>query len=72
MAKTQNSQKNAKKQPLKTPAQKKAEKRDLPVTIWTADNPRWIKRAFDLGLFAVITNNPATLLAKRAEISKKF
>ncbi len=48
---------------------KKAEKRNLPVTIWTADNPRWIKRAFDLGLFAVITNNPAPLLAKRAQIS---
>lgn len=45
----------------------KAAERNLPVTIWTADNPRWVKRAFDLGLFAVITNNPATLLAKRAE-----
>jgi glycerophosphoryl diester phosphodiesterase len=50
---------------------KKAEKRNLPVTIWTADNPRWIKRAFDLGLFAVITNNPATLLAKRAELLER-
>ena len=50
---------------------KKAAKRDLPVTIWTADNPRWVRRAFDLGLFAVITNNPAILLAKRAEILKK-
>ena len=50
---------------------KKAEKLSLPVTIWTADNPRWIKRAFDLGLFAVITNNPAILLAKRAEILER-
>ena len=50
---------------------KKAGKKDLPVTIWTADNPRWVKRAFDLGLFAVITNNPAVLLAKRAEILKE-
>ncbi len=49
---------------------KKAEKRNLPVTIWTADNPRWIKRAFDLGLFAVITNNPARLLEKRAEFQQ--
>jgi glycerophosphoryl diester phosphodiesterase len=47
---------------------KKAEKKNLPVTIWTADNPRWVKRAFDLGLFAVITNNPAPLLAKRDEL----
>lgn len=50
---------------------KKAGKKNLPVTIWTADNPRWIKRAFDLGLFAVITNNPAVLLAKRAEYSER-
>ncbi|MEP6902375.1 MAG: glycerophosphodiester phosphodiesterase family protein [Actinomycetota bacterium] len=50
---------------------KKAEKKNLPVTIWTADNPRWIKRALDLGLFAVITNNPAQLLAKRAAILAK-
>ena len=46
---------------------KKAAKKNLPVTIWTADNPRWMKRACDLGLFAVITNNPAILLAKRQE-----
>jgi glycerophosphoryl diester phosphodiesterase len=46
---------------------KKAEKKNLSVTIWTADNPRWIKRAVDLGLFAVITNNPARLLEKRTE-----
>jgi glycerophosphoryl diester phosphodiesterase len=48
----------------------KAGERNLPVTIWTADNPRWVKRAFDLGLFAVITNNPAALLAKRGEFLK--
>jgi glycerophosphoryl diester phosphodiesterase len=47
---------------------KKAEKKNLPVTIWTADHPRWVKRALDLGLYAVITNNPAALLAKRAEV----
>jgi glycerophosphoryl diester phosphodiesterase len=46
---------------------KKAEKKNLPVTIWTADNPLWIKRASNLGIFAVITNNPARLLAKKAE-----
>ena len=50
---------------------KKAAKKDLPVTIWTADNPRWVKRAFNLGLFAVITNDPARLLAKKTEILAK-
>jgi glycerophosphoryl diester phosphodiesterase len=49
---------------------KKAEKRNLPVTIWTADNPRWLKRASNLGIFAIITNNPARLLAKRVQISE--
>lgn len=51
---------------------KKAAKKSLPVTIWTADNPLWIKRAFDLGLFAVITNNPARLLAKRQEYNREI
>ncbi|MEJ7848675.1 MAG: glycerophosphodiester phosphodiesterase family protein [Pyrinomonadaceae bacterium] len=49
---------------------KKAEQRNLPVTIWTADSPRWIKRGIKLGLNAIITNNPAPLLAKRGEILK--
>lgn len=43
----------------------KASKRGLPVTIWTVDNPLWVKRARKLGLYAVITNDPARLLAVR-------
>jgi glycerophosphoryl diester phosphodiesterase len=43
----------------------KAARRGMPVTIWTADHPRWIKRARKLGLYAVITNDPAALLAQR-------
>jgi glycerophosphoryl diester phosphodiesterase len=46
----------------------KAGKRGLPVTIWTADNPRWVKRGIKLGLNAIITNNPARLLEKRNAI----
>lgn len=46
----------------------KAEKRNLPVTIWTADHPRWIKRGIRLGLKAIITNDPARLLAKRNQL----
>lgn len=46
----------------------KAAKKNLAVTIWTADNPRWIKRAISLGVNAIITNNPTPLLAKRQEI----
>ena len=46
----------------------KAAKKNLAVTIWTADNPLWVKRAVDLGINAIITNNPARLLAKRQEM----
>lgn len=41
---------------------------DLPVTIWTADNPRWIKRSNLLGIDSVITNNPGLMISKRREI----
>ncbi len=37
----------------------------LPVTIWTADNPKWIARCRKLGIRAMITNDPARLLAER-------
>lgn len=47
---------------------KKAGKLDLPVTIWTADHPRWLKRGMKLGLNAIITNDPAGLIAKRNDI----
>lgn len=49
---------------------KKAGKRGLPITIWTADHPRWLRRAAKLGIKAVITNDPAHLLAKRAFLSQ--
>lgn len=47
---------------------RKAEDADLPVTIWTADSPRWIKRSLRLGIDHVITNDPARLLVKRHEL----
>lgn len=46
---------------------KKAAKKNLPVTIWTANHTRWIKRAVNLNIYAVITNNPARLLTKLNE-----
>ena len=45
-----------------------AGKGNLPVTIWTVDNPRRVLRAAELGIKAIITNNPVSLLAKKAEI----
>lgn len=47
---------------------KKAARRNLRVIIWTADNPRWIRRGLKLGLAAIITNDPARLLARRNEL----
>lgn len=41
---------------------KKVERAGLKVTIWTADKQRWVQRGAELGLFAIITNDPAKLL----------
>ena len=46
----------------------KADEKGLLVTIWTANNPVWVKRGIDLGINSVITNNPARMLAKKQEI----
>jgi glycerophosphoryl diester phosphodiesterase len=35
------------------------------IVVWTADHPKWIARARDLGIKALITNNPAKMLAHR-------
>lgn len=47
---------------------KKAARRNLRVTIWTTDSPRWVRRGLKLGLNAIITNDPARLLAKRQDL----
>ena len=47
---------------------KEVAKTEMSVTVWTADNPRWVKKAMRLGVTAIITNDPAKLLAKRRDI----
>jgi glycerophosphoryl diester phosphodiesterase len=37
---------------------------DMPVTVWTVDDPRWLLRAQKLGIKALITNDPMKLLAR--------
>ena len=37
----------------------------MPVTIWTADNSKWIKKSRKLGIRALITNDPARLISAR-------
>lgn len=46
----------------------RASEAGLPVTIWTADSLRWVERGARLGLKAIITNDPARLLARKREI----
>lgn len=41
---------------------------DLNVVTWTVDDPAWIKRAQELGIHALITNDPAALIAARNTI----
>lgn len=48
-----------------------AQNQGLSTIIWTADHPVWVKRAAEIGLKAIITNNPARLLAKRYEFFNK-
>lgn len=49
----------------------RADAEGMPTIIWTADHPVWVKRASEIGLKAIITNNPARLLAKRYEFFNK-
>jgi glycerophosphoryl diester phosphodiesterase len=46
----------------------KARDADLKTVIWTANNAAWVRRALRLGIYGIITNNPARLLAKRNQI----
>jgi len=38
---------------------------DMRVAVWTVDDPAWIARAKSMGIEALITNNPAAMLAHR-------
>ena len=51
-----------------TRAVRKAHLAGLRTVIWTADHPAWVRRAAKLGIYAIITNNPARLLARRNEL----
>lgn len=50
----------------------RARREKMPVTIWTTDNPAWVRRALETGIYAIITNNPARMLAKRREILREI
>ena len=44
---------------------RKAKDLGLHVAVWTVDDPAWIERAKKIGIDALITNNPAAMLAHR-------
>ena len=41
----------------------------LKVIVWTVDDPAWIQRAETMGIDALITNDPATMLHERNALS---
>ena len=47
---------------------RRARENNFSTVIWTADNPVWVKRASDYGISAIITNDPAKLLAERERL----
>jgi glycerophosphoryl diester phosphodiesterase len=44
-----------------------ARREGLPVTIWTVDNKRWVKKGAELGLKAIITNDPAQMIREKRD-----
>jgi glycerophosphoryl diester phosphodiesterase len=49
---------------------RKAEKHGMPVTVWTVNASRWVPRAAKQRIYAVITNDPSTLLARRRSMPR--
>lgn len=47
------------------PLVSKAMEANLCVAVWTVDDPAWIERARSMGIEALITNDPAAMLAHR-------
>ncbi|HYJ46685.1 MAG TPA: glycerophosphodiester phosphodiesterase family protein [Pyrinomonadaceae bacterium] len=43
--------------------------RGLEVVVWTVDSPAWVSRAIKNGVRSLITNNPASLCARRARLA---
>ena len=48
-----------------------ASRRGLEVVIWTADRAHWVRRGAEVGLKAIITNDPAKLIAARVRLLER-
>ena len=47
----------------------RAQQHGLGVVVWTVDEVRWVQRAVSLGIKALITNDPASLLLQRNSLA---
>lgn len=47
----------------------KARDVDIPVVAWTVDDAKWIQRAQELGIKAIITNDPEAMIRTRDQIA---
>ena len=47
----------------------KAAQDGLEIVVWTVDNPQWIKRALELGIKALIANDPGVMVQHRDQSS---
>jgi glycerophosphoryl diester phosphodiesterase len=50
----------------------KAKREGLEIVVWTVDDPEWIGRARSMGIKALITNDPATMLGHRKSSESKL
>jgi glycerophosphoryl diester phosphodiesterase len=46
---------------------KLAELQNIPITIWTVDDPKWLSKAQARGVRALITNDPGLMIKRRDE-----
>jgi len=51
-------------------AVRRASSEGMPITVWTVDRRRWLQRARRIGVFALITNTPASLIAARSDMKR--
>ncbi len=47
---------------VNAPLVEEANQAGLKVAVWTVDDPTWVKHAQAMGIYALITNNPSTLI----------
>ena len=44
---------------------------DFPILVWTVDEPDWIGRAIDSGIYAIVVNDPRRMMEARRDLSEE-